>query len=217
MAAIGPACFQIRQAIRELGLSEAKQLHGIRDAASLVEGRSDQIAHLLALLARSRVLELDVVTKQFGPVLPSDFLKKLKQDLTELENATSPGKYVDDKARYLGGHPGHDEIADGALTIEHDHIRFVSTDSSVIMAIPISGVDYVLFETQRLCMEQAEMEEGVLVDEFSTLLRPTTVVVVKDPEDVYPEGFKVRFGFRNDYYARLFAKKCSDRLGVPPF
>jgi hypothetical protein len=87
-AALGPACFQIRQAIRELGISETKRLHGLRDAASQVEGLSDQIAHLVVLLARSRVLELDVISKQFGPVLPADFLKKLRQDLHDLERAT---------------------------------------------------------------------------------------------------------------------------------
>jgi len=87
-AALGPACFQVRQAIRQLGISETKRLHGIRDAASQVEGLSDRIAHLVVLLARSRVLELDVISKQFGAVLPADFLKKLRQDLNDLEQAT---------------------------------------------------------------------------------------------------------------------------------
>ena len=87
-AALGPACFQIRQAIRELGISDTKRLHGIREAASQVEGLSDQVAHLVVLLARSRILELDVITKQFGPVLPAEFLRKLGQDLNDLERAT---------------------------------------------------------------------------------------------------------------------------------
>lgn len=91
-AALGPACFQIRQAIRELGVSETKRLRGITDAAAQVEGLSDQVAHLVVLLARSRILELDVITKQFGPVLPSDFMKKLRQDLTDLEQATETRK-----------------------------------------------------------------------------------------------------------------------------
>lgn len=89
-AALGPACFQIRQAVRELGVSETKRLHGLRDAASQVEGLSDQIAHLVVLLARSRVLELDVISNQFGPVLPDDFMRKLRQDLYDLELATEP-------------------------------------------------------------------------------------------------------------------------------
>ena len=46
--------------------------------------------------------------------------------------------------------------------------------------------------------------------------RSTAVVTVEDPEGVYPEGFNVRFGFRNEYYARSFSKKCSDKSGAPP-
>lgn len=95
-SALGPACFQIRQAIRELGMSDAKQLHGIRKTTSQMEGLSDRIAHLVVLLARSRVLELDVISRQFGPILPADFLKKLKQDLNDLEQATTSRKRSDD-------------------------------------------------------------------------------------------------------------------------
>lgn len=91
-AALGPACFQIRQAIRELGVSETKRLRGISDAAAQVEGISGQIADLVVLLARSRILELDVISKQFGPVLPPDFMKKLRQDLSDLEQATQSRK-----------------------------------------------------------------------------------------------------------------------------
>lgn len=87
-AALGPACFQIRQAIRELGVSETKRLRGLRDAATYVENMSDQIAQLIMLLARSRILELDVINNQFGSVLPAEFLRKLRQDLNDLELAT---------------------------------------------------------------------------------------------------------------------------------
>lgn len=88
LAALGPPCFQIREAILELGVSDKKRLHGIHDAATQVTGLSDRIANLVVLLARSRVLELDVISKQFGPVLPTEFMEKLKQDLSDLEQAT---------------------------------------------------------------------------------------------------------------------------------
>jgi hypothetical protein len=92
-AALGPACYRLRQVIRDLGLSPAKRLSGVADSASHVEEVSDRAGKLIALMARSRVLELDVINKQFGSLLPSDFIAKLRKDLTELEEATgrNPG------------------------------------------------------------------------------------------------------------------------------
>ena len=66
-------------------------------------------------------------------------------------------------------------------------------------------------------MEQAEAEDEIPIGEHETLLRFTTVVTVKDPEELYPDGLKVRFGFRNEYYAKLFSKRCAERFGVAPF
>ena len=88
-SALGPACFQLRQAIRELGQSEHKRLHGIQEAASDVESMSERMAHLLALLTRSRILELEVISTQFGPLLPAGFIADLERDLRDLEAATN--------------------------------------------------------------------------------------------------------------------------------
>lgn len=88
-SAIGPACYLIRQAIRELGLSDTKRLQGIREAASQVGGVSDQVAHLVALMARSRILELEHIQGTFGAMLPRDFMERLQRDLAALEAAIS--------------------------------------------------------------------------------------------------------------------------------
>jgi hypothetical protein len=85
--ALGPACFQLRQVIRDLGFSQSKRLGGVEKSASHVEQVSDRAGRLIALLARSRVLELEVISKQFGSVLPDDFVAGLRQDLLELETA----------------------------------------------------------------------------------------------------------------------------------
>lgn len=87
-AALGPSCFRVRQVIRDLGLSPVKKLTGVAASASHVEQVSDRAGRLIALLARSRVLELEVIRKQFGSVLPQDFIAQLHQDLVELEEAT---------------------------------------------------------------------------------------------------------------------------------
>lgn len=82
--------------------------------------------------------------------------------------------------------------------------------------IPKAAVVGVTFEIEHLGMEQAEAEEDVLIGDHETLLRPTAVVTVKDPEAVYAAGFNVRFAFRNEYYAKLFTKKLTDLLGPHP-
>jgi hypothetical protein len=166
---------------------------------------------------RSRVLELDVISRQFGPVLPTDVLEKLRLDLVDLEKATESKRYVDDSVSYLGGHPKHDERGSGTLTLDDELIRFVSIDGTTRLGIPKASVENVYFENQGLGMEQAEAEEEAPIGLNEILLRPTTVVVVKDPEGVLPEGFNVRFGFRNEYYGRLFSRKCSDKFGLFPF
>ncbi len=216
-AAVGPACFQIRQAIRDLGLSDAKRLLGIRNAASTVEGLSDQIAHLVVLLAKSRVLELDVIDKQFGSRLPPDFMVRLREDLAALENATSSGAYADDRARYIGGHPKHDERADGAVVVDDAGIAFNSGDGAVRLLLRHEDIKFVQFHLERLHFEQAEIEENVLIDPDATLLRPTAVLTISDPEGIFPGGLDVRFAFRNEYHARLFEKKVASRFDVGPF
>lgn len=216
-SALGPACFQIRQAIRDLGLSDAKRLHGIRSAASTVEGLSDQIAHLVVLLAKSRVLELDVIGKQFGSMLPADFMERLRQDLAALENATSSSAYTDGRARYIGGHPKHDERADGTVVVDDVGITFNAHHGGLRFLIPKKDIKAVVFRMERLHFEQALNEEGVHIDPDATLLRPAAEVTMSDPEDIFPGGLKVRFGFRNEYHARLFEKKIADRYDVGPF
>lgn len=94
-AALGPTCFPIRRVIWDLGFSESKKLKGVADSASHVEAVSEKTARLITLLTRSRILELDVINRQFGGVLPNGFLMKLRQDLKDLEDATKSS--VDDR------------------------------------------------------------------------------------------------------------------------
>jgi hypothetical protein len=53
-----------------------------------VEQITQTMAHLIHLLARSRVVELDIVDKQLGGMIRSDFLDKLRVDLEDLAKAT---------------------------------------------------------------------------------------------------------------------------------
>lgn len=58
------------------GLSEAAK--GFDDAAS-------QMEKLVELIARSRKVELDIISTQFGPLIAPDKLKQMNQDLVDLE------------------------------------------------------------------------------------------------------------------------------------
>ena len=88
-AAVSPACFDIRQSVRSLGFTEQRGGQRLQNAATTVESISERVTRLVHLLARSRVLELEVITKQFGPVLPHDFATKILKDLRELDEAST--------------------------------------------------------------------------------------------------------------------------------
>jgi hypothetical protein len=92
LASVGSASFEMRQAIRKLGQAEARGLKRLGDASSQVENVSAQLLTLVTLLARSRILELEVIRKQFGAVLPGNFLEQLTKDLRELESVTTVRK-----------------------------------------------------------------------------------------------------------------------------
>lgn len=88
IAALGPACTLIRNAIKDLGIFEGKNFQRLQKAADEVEGISDTVTRLVYLLARSRAVELDVIAKQFGAFISSEFLEKMIRDLKELEDST---------------------------------------------------------------------------------------------------------------------------------
>lgn len=88
MAAVGTACSSIRKTIRTLGLSEARGLGRLQQATDQVEGISDKVGDLVRLMARSRIIELDVIEKQLGFLLPTGELERIKKDLKDLQAAT---------------------------------------------------------------------------------------------------------------------------------
>ncbi len=92
VAAVGPACNQIRQTIRDLGLTEGRTSQRLQSATADMEQVTQTMAHLIHLLARSRVVELDIVDKQLGGMIRSDFLDKLRLDLEDLAKATTETK-----------------------------------------------------------------------------------------------------------------------------
>jgi hypothetical protein len=89
-AAVSPVCTLIRNRIRELGLSENRFVRRLTSATHRFEGLSDQVSRIIYLMARSRILELEHVSSQFGGLLGSDFTQKLLQDIKLLKDETEP-------------------------------------------------------------------------------------------------------------------------------
>jgi len=88
IAAVGPACTLIRNAVRDLGIYEGKSVQQLQKATHQVEGVSETVSRLVHLLARSRAVELNITTSMFGPLLSDEFKTQLLRDLKELEEST---------------------------------------------------------------------------------------------------------------------------------
>jgi hypothetical protein len=84
-AALGAACTKILQQIEKHGIRPERSLQGLTEAAESVEGIGTTMQNLITLLARSRKVELDIISAQFGPVIPSGKLKQMQQDLQDLD------------------------------------------------------------------------------------------------------------------------------------
>jgi CAP12/Pycsar effector protein, TIR domain len=85
-AAVGAPCMKIRSVIERLGIRTDKGLRDLERAAHSVEGVGATMQSLIRLLARSRKVELDIISTQFGPMIGSQQLQQMKRDLADLES-----------------------------------------------------------------------------------------------------------------------------------
>lgn len=83
-AALGSCCTKIEERILRLNLKEESRLKGFSDATKEFEHANDKFNTLIKLMARSRKVELDVITKQFGPFINTTNLQQIQQDLDDL-------------------------------------------------------------------------------------------------------------------------------------
>src|ERR1035441_485913 len=128
IAEASAAGFLISSAIRKLGIFDGRQAKRLRAAADDVENVSEIISRLIHLLARSRAVELDVISKQFGPLIASDSLGRMRKDLAELEEATKASDDIKThrtKSKLCESFKRHDE------TIHESYIlsNFASSDT----------------------------------------------------------------------------------------
>lgn len=88
LAAMGPPAFRIRQAIKDLGISESRGFGRLNAATSEVETLTERLLKLSKLQARSRKLELRVFLEHFGRALSESDRRQMLTDLEELERET---------------------------------------------------------------------------------------------------------------------------------
>jgi predicted nucleotide-binding protein len=88
VAALGPACDKIRQAIRQLGIAPTRTTQRIQTAAKDIENTNVLMVRLVELLAQSRVVELNIIDKQLGGMIDPKFLRDIRINLEELVKAT---------------------------------------------------------------------------------------------------------------------------------
>lgn len=84
-AALGAACTRIQRAVERLGVRESESARHLEEARESVESVGLQMQKLIRLLARSRKVELDVISAQFGALINPERLAEMKRDLDDLD------------------------------------------------------------------------------------------------------------------------------------
>jgi len=85
IAALGAASTLVKRRVEMLGLRDRERLRRLSEATAGVEGARSQVEKLVRLLARSRKVELDVISAQFGSFIDPARLREIRQDLDDLE------------------------------------------------------------------------------------------------------------------------------------
>jgi CAP12/Pycsar effector protein, TIR domain len=86
-SALGATATRIEEGIERLGLMDKERFRILSEAAQGLDSATSQMQRLIQLLARSRKVELDIISAQFGPLIAPDKLKQMNQDLRDLESS----------------------------------------------------------------------------------------------------------------------------------
>jgi hypothetical protein len=85
VAALGAPSTLIKRRVETLGLRDRERIRRLSEATEGVEGARSQVENLVRLLARSRKVELDVISAQFGSLIDPARLREIRKDLEDLE------------------------------------------------------------------------------------------------------------------------------------
>lgn len=89
-SALGAAATRIEERVERLGLKDSERIRALSEATEGLGGATSQIENLIRLLARSRKVELDIISAQFGPLINPEKLRQMQKDLQDLEMSLKP-------------------------------------------------------------------------------------------------------------------------------
>lgn len=85
VAALGAAATQIEDQIARLGVRDRERFKQLAEAAQGFDTAASEMQKLIRLIARSRKVELDIISSQFGPLIDPVKLEQMNQDLSDLD------------------------------------------------------------------------------------------------------------------------------------
>jgi hypothetical protein len=84
-SALGAAATRVEEQVGRLGVRDRERFKQLSEAAQGFDSAAAQMQKLVELIARSRKVELDIISTQFGPLIDPDKLSQINRDLSDLE------------------------------------------------------------------------------------------------------------------------------------
>ena len=83
-AALGACCTQIENEITKQGIKMNAELNKLSNATQDFELTNDKVIKLIELIARSRRIELEIISGQFGSILNKEQFELINKDLKDI-------------------------------------------------------------------------------------------------------------------------------------
>lgn len=84
-SALGAAATRVEEQIARLGVRDRERFKQLSEAAQGFDSAAAQMQKLIELIARSRKVELDIISSQFGPLIAPEKLRQMNRDLSDLD------------------------------------------------------------------------------------------------------------------------------------
>jgi Predicted nucleotide-binding protein containing TIR-like domain len=88
LSSLGAAATLIQSDIERLGIRDTQRFNKLSTATKEFELTNDRIKKLIELIARSRKVELDVISSQFGSLIKREHIDQIRKDLDDLKIMT---------------------------------------------------------------------------------------------------------------------------------
>jgi hypothetical protein len=84
-SALGAAATRVEEQVARLGVRDRERFKQLSEAAQGFDSAAAQMHKLVELIARSRKVELDIISSQFGPLIAPEKLRQMNRDLSDLD------------------------------------------------------------------------------------------------------------------------------------